>query len=113
MIRRPPRSTLFPYTTLFRSKGEQTARRAEEAFDLRILRLQLRDDAADRLVDERQPDLGVVVHRFPAYARWASCAATPSMRAPKRRRRTSSGRFVAMSTPAWTPAIETTPSSSA
>src|SRR5438105_11377605 len=22
MIRRPPRSTLFPYTTLFRSKGE-------------------------------------------------------------------------------------------
>src|SRR3712207_8285658 len=24
MIRRPPRSTLFPYTTLFRSSGEQT-----------------------------------------------------------------------------------------
>src|SRR3712207_6883062 len=24
MIRRPPRSTLFPYTTLFRSKGEIT-----------------------------------------------------------------------------------------
>src|SRR3712207_7921752 len=23
MIRRPPRSTLFPYTTLFRSKGRQ------------------------------------------------------------------------------------------
>src|SRR3712207_9469862 len=23
MIRRPPRSTLFPYTTLFRSKGEE------------------------------------------------------------------------------------------
>src|SRR2546430_13649534 len=23
MIRRPPRSTLFPYTTLFRSQGEQ------------------------------------------------------------------------------------------
>src|SRR2546430_11440119 len=23
MIRRPPRSTLFPYTTLFRSKGEK------------------------------------------------------------------------------------------
>src|SRR2546422_730979 len=28
MIRRPPRSTLFPYTTLFRSTG---ARRLEEA----------------------------------------------------------------------------------
>src|SRR5260221_9891426 len=26
MIRRPPRSTLFPYTTLFRSKDENTAR---------------------------------------------------------------------------------------
>src|SRR5256885_9363429 len=25
MIRRPPRSTLFPYTTLFRSLGEQLA----------------------------------------------------------------------------------------
>src|SRR3712207_6940356 len=26
MIRRPPRSTLFPYTTLFRSQGTQTSR---------------------------------------------------------------------------------------
>src|SRR2546430_12754434 len=26
MIRRPPRSTLFPYTTLFRSNGVQTAK---------------------------------------------------------------------------------------
>src|SRR2546426_2454195 len=25
MIRRPPRSTLFPYTTLFRSRGKSTA----------------------------------------------------------------------------------------
>src|SRR3712207_7652680 len=24
MIRRPPRSTLFPYTTLFRSRGQRT-----------------------------------------------------------------------------------------
>src|SRR2546422_6875498 len=28
MIRRPPRSTLFPYTTLFRSRGVEKARRA-------------------------------------------------------------------------------------
>src|SRR3712207_8767805 len=28
MIRRPPRSTLFPYTTLFRSGGSTTARGA-------------------------------------------------------------------------------------
>src|SRR5438105_12855998 len=27
MIRRPPRSTLFPYTTLFRSRGRVGARR--------------------------------------------------------------------------------------
>src|SRR3712207_7200926 len=29
MIRRPPRSTLFPYTTLFRSKGEAQGARVE------------------------------------------------------------------------------------
>src|SRR3712207_8647640 len=29
MIRRPPRSTLFPYTTLFRSRDEATARTHE------------------------------------------------------------------------------------
>src|SRR4030043_523217 len=28
MIRRPPRSTLFPYTTLFRSVGHRDGRRA-------------------------------------------------------------------------------------
>src|SRR5256885_5376260 len=28
MIRRPPRSTLFPYTTLFRSAGGHAARRS-------------------------------------------------------------------------------------
>src|SRR5436309_9146393 len=32
MIRRPPRSTLFPYTTLFRSRGHRpTARRRRPA----------------------------------------------------------------------------------
>src|SRR3712207_8121782 len=32
MIRRPPRSTLFPYTTLFRSRGSRgRARRAQRA----------------------------------------------------------------------------------
>src|SRR5258706_4618263 len=30
MIRRPPRSTLFPYTTLFRSRGDQLGNRADE-----------------------------------------------------------------------------------
>src|SRR5690349_22719352 len=35
MIRPPPRSTLFPYTTLFRSRGEGAARRGQES--LRVL----------------------------------------------------------------------------
>src|SRR2546425_1115572 len=30
MIRRPPRSTLFPYTTLFRSRALKSASRGEE-----------------------------------------------------------------------------------
>src|SRR2546429_6414065 len=29
MIRRPPRSTLFPYTTLFRSRGRRLHQRAQ------------------------------------------------------------------------------------
>src|SRR3989475_11979486 len=35
MIRRPPRSTLFPYTTLFRSRLEQLAQGAFGPFVLR------------------------------------------------------------------------------
>src|SRR5256885_7090720 len=34
MIRRPPRSTLFPYTTLFRSKLDGAADRAERVSHL-------------------------------------------------------------------------------
>src|SRR5947208_17160710 len=33
MIRRPPRSTLFPYTTLFRSSDTVTPRRRKEEAD--------------------------------------------------------------------------------
>src|SRR2546422_3056207 len=33
MIRRPPRSTLFPYTTLFRSVGIDFANEPEESLD--------------------------------------------------------------------------------
>src|SRR2546430_10134336 len=42
MIRRPPRSTLFPYTTLFRSQimdGWETRRRREAGSDAAIVRL--------------------------------------------------------------------------
>src|SRR3989441_12053806 len=46
MIRRPPRSTLFPYTTLFRSGGA----RAEEARGLAEQLLTLTPDDVDALV---------------------------------------------------------------
>src|SRR2546426_2462945 len=41
MIRRPPRSTLFPYTTLFRSRGP-CRRREPAALEARRERLRLR-----------------------------------------------------------------------
>src|SRR2546430_13634955 len=47
MIRRPPRSTLFPYTTLFRSSVqllERIARQVEQ--DERTLRSSQREDGA-------------------------------------------------------------------
>src|SRR3712207_8849033 len=34
MIRRPPRSTLFPYTTLFRSRHAQSALQRAEVFQV-------------------------------------------------------------------------------
>src|SRR3989454_3884914 len=42
MIRRPPRSTLFPYTTLFRSPGHQLHR--DEELAVRFPELVQRDD---------------------------------------------------------------------
>src|SRR5256885_11788133 len=36
MIRRPPRSTLFPYTTLFRSQTRAGARQARRGRDRRV-----------------------------------------------------------------------------
>src|SRR2546426_4429206 len=37
MIRRPPRSTLFPYTTLFRSPGAQGERAPQRCLGRRVL----------------------------------------------------------------------------
>src|SRR5260221_10054966 len=42
MIRRPPRSTLFPYTTLFRSRGVALQ------LDAALFRKQLKDGGVDR-----------------------------------------------------------------
>src|SRR3712207_8827609 len=53
MIRRPPRSTLFPYTTLFRSRGRDTAHDvlAREAEDRDLRAAHARPDRG-RVVSE-------------------------------------------------------------
>src|SRR3712207_8418875 len=50
MIRRPPRSTLFPYTTLFRSRAANLIERAHEMAEaLTGLTTQLQGDVPDAL----------------------------------------------------------------
>src|SRR2546422_8187469 len=52
MIRRPPRSTLFPYTTLFRSRGGRGSARgsgARAVSRLRVLQGACRDRKSTRL----------------------------------------------------------------
>src|SRR3712207_8521871 len=55
MIRRPPRSTLFPYTTLFRS--QRVRAESERAAMLE------REHAAHRAVEERQALLDLVIEQ--------------------------------------------------
>src|SRR2546426_35055 len=63
MIRRPPRSTLFPYTTLFRSLGGEAA-----DVNPRDLALQRRHVPGMRVSETRHPhareevDVAVAVH---------------------------------------------------
>src|SRR2546422_2352792 len=73
MIRRPPRSTLFPYTTLFRSVSEQVVPRPDH--DGARLRLD-RDDVhrlgepagkAAALPDGVAREAGVLAHHVAAY----------------------------------------------
>src|SRR3989454_2426337 len=59
MIRRPPRSTLFPYTTLFRSRlraDDPHFRRAErrQAVDQRARHARMQDVADDRHGEPRE-----------------------------------------------------------
>src|SRR2546422_6381394 len=48
MIRRPPRSTLFPYTTLFRSHGDRAPLRVRGEIRLQPLFLNRAGPARDR-----------------------------------------------------------------
>src|SRR3712207_7778841 len=67
MIRRPPRSTLFPYTTLFRSGHISTLsldviRRLAGVLEARaVIDLRWRGGELDRLVDELHARLGTLV----------------------------------------------------
>src|SRR3712207_6983835 len=53
MIRRPPRSTLFPYTTLFRSDGRPGRRVARGDRNVRGVRAGVRARRGRRVVDRR------------------------------------------------------------
>src|SRR5262245_64932446 len=48
MIRRPPRSTLFPYTTLFRSRATGEAAERVAAADVELARIDAERDEAAR-----------------------------------------------------------------
>src|SRR2546425_9219971 len=56
MIRRPPRSTLFPYTTLFRSTGDQIGRH-EGAHRCAPVFQSIEADAHQALVVRTWPEL--------------------------------------------------------
>src|SRR2546430_12006315 len=58
MIRRPPRSTLFPYTTLFRSQGQIRAQSAEARAPERDgTTVEAREIAHDRRSEEHTSEL--------------------------------------------------------
>src|SRR3712207_8499777 len=71
MIRRPPRSTLFPYTTLFRSRSRSVARRladdasvqeGEDPIDRRVLDVTVVRGESVRIVGQRHLERGKVPH---------------------------------------------------
>jgi len=68
MIRRPPRSTLFPYTTLFRSPSSNSARRARLREAIRQVRAVAGPEGALRVLavdpDSRVPERRAVLTPF-------------------------------------------------
>src|SRR3712207_8250043 len=78
MIRRPPRSTLFPYTTLFRSRDVRD--------DVYLLYLVFR--TLDDLVDDGHPAAAERVEAVAAWASERSGRATPETRVLEDRKST-------------------------
>src|SRR5690348_17881279 len=58
MIRRPPRSTLFPYTTLFRSDRPAPAHRGPDEFARAHVRPDLRPARRSGIPGRRRDDAG-------------------------------------------------------
>src|SRR5258708_18918303 len=56
MIRRPPRSTLFPYTTLFRSRAGQVPRARRGSLSDRASALRSRDRSEEHTSELQSPD---------------------------------------------------------
>src|SRR5256886_16829591 len=112
MIRRPPRSTLFPYTTLFRSEPlgierglDLPPRRAVEAGErvrqLRLLGVEPDDEGVGRdlvepLGDDR--DLHALAPPLRAWARWIM-STSPSVVSSSATRSISTHRASAASLP--------------
>ena len=99
------------------SEREHPLRGLDELGDVQVLALDLLDDAPDRLVDERDPELFVLghTHRM-AYGVRARQAIAPRPRAGRAQRAASARppeATDAASAPTWTPAIDVRPSASA
>src|SRR2546430_9251468 len=94
MIRRPPRSTLFPYTTLFRSELELSVPGLEELMELvgvplvggRVVARSIRFDAGRKRSEEHTSELqsqsNVVCRPLPETKRVTLHAPTGHFRAP-------------------------------
>src|SRR5260221_10624843 len=92
MIRRPPRSTLFPYTTLFRSLGTQEPDGSLDVLDSRrkerlvghrseehTSELQSHSDLVCRLLLEKKKNPGIIpISRSPIIASYIQPSSPPA-----------------------------------
>src|SRR5688572_32426872 len=69
MLRRPPRSTLFPYTTLFRSTSAGRCLLSAPRLDEHIIRSARKHEASGPQVDRCPQHAGGLRDAKPAYAR--------------------------------------------